>query len=148
MLRSALILVALAACSSSKPSVPDDDDDAPDQPDAPAIPHADAPGAIDATPPPPDAMSIHDQCFAGIGDPAGGGPNYDQFHPVVGSHCAGTNHQDITGIEKVVFLGDSITEGTPPTLFWDYYRERLAAKLRMQFGAGIEVTECSAWGAR
>jgi lysophospholipase L1-like esterase len=87
-------------------------------------------------------------CFAGLGDPSKPGPNYDQFEPTVGSHCAGTNHQSITGIQKVVFLGDSITEGTPPTLPWDYYRERLATKLRQKFGQGITVSECAAWGAR
>src|SRR5688572_18659611 len=27
------------------------------------------------------------------------GPDYDQFQPVVGSHCMGTNHQDITTVE-------------------------------------------------
>ena len=35
----------------------------------------------------------------------------DQCAPVIGSHCVGTNHQDIDGIERVVFLGDSITVG-------------------------------------
>lgn len=43
------------------------------------------------------------------------GPDYDQFGPVVGTHCNGTNHQKIQNIEKVVFLGDSVTVGTPPT---------------------------------
>lgn len=54
------------------------------------------------------------------------GPNYDQFGPIIGSHCMGTNHQDITGVERVVFLGDSVTVGTPPTLSADYYRSKLA----------------------
>jgi len=147
MRRYASALILVAACSSG--SQPAGDDTAPD---APNHPHADAPmvstpdAPADASP--ADATSIGDLCFTGLGDPSHPHPNYDQFHPTIGSHCKGTNHQDITGVQKVVFLGDSITEGTPPNLPWEYYREVLAAKLRMQFGNGIEVTECSAWGAR
>ncbi|MSP73800.1 MAG: SGNH/GDSL hydrolase family protein [Myxococcales bacterium] len=62
------------------------------------------------------------------------GPDYDQFHPVVGGHCRGTNHQDIRNVERVVFLGDSVTVGTPPTLVSDYYRSRLAGTLAQRFG--------------
>ena len=52
------------------------------------------------------------QCFANayVNAPAKG-PNYDQFGPQVGSHCLGTNHQDIDKVERVVFLGDSVTVG-------------------------------------
>ena len=75
-------------------------------------------------------------------------PDYDQFRPVVGSHCAGTNHQDITDVERVVFLGDSITQGTPPTPASGYYRNLLAESLRARFGEGLQVDECSKWGAR
>jgi lysophospholipase L1-like esterase len=87
-------------------------------------------------------------CFEGLGDPSQPAPDYDQFDPAVGSHCKGTNHQAIEGVEKVVFLGDSITEGTPPTLFTQYYREVLAADLRAVWGWGLEIDECAAWGAR
>ncbi len=62
------------------------------------------------------------------------GPDYDQFQPVVGGHCRGTNHQDIRNVERVVFLGDSVTVGTPPTLVSDYYRSRLARTLAQRFG--------------
>ncbi|MBL8974770.1 MAG: hypothetical protein JNK56_29510, partial [Myxococcales bacterium] len=48
--------------------------------------------------------------------------DYAQFDPIIGSHCKGTNHQDITDIERVVFLGDSVTVGTPPTQGKDFYR--------------------------
>ena len=75
------------------------------------------------------------------------GPDYDQFGPIIGSHCLGTNHQEIEGVEKVVFLGDSVTAGTPPTAFWDYYRNVLTGMLQERFG-NIEVENCSAWGAR
>jgi len=62
------------------------------------------------------------------------GPDYDQFMPVVGSHCLGTNHQAIDRIERVVFLGDSVTVGSPPTGMGDYYRVRLANALADRFG--------------
>ena len=145
MRRHASVLILVAACGSSGQNPPADDTTDPDGPVSPQIDGPVTP-VPDATPGTPDAATAQD-CFAGIGEP-GTGPDYDQFHPTLGSHCKGTNHQDITGIEKVVFLGDSITEGTPPTLFWEYYREVLAAQMRTEFGAGIEVTECSAWGAR
>ncbi len=57
--------------------------------------------------------------------------NYDQFSPTMGSHCFGTNHQKIEGIDKVLFLGDSVTVGTPPTNLnpGNVYRAILAEKL-------------------
>ncbi len=79
--------------------------------------------------------SPFEACFSDIAAADGeAGPDYDQFGPVVGSHCAGTNHQDITGVERVVFLGDSITVGTLPTLDWDFYRNKLALELASRFG--------------
>jgi len=62
------------------------------------------------------------------------GPNYDQFEPTVGSHCYGTNHQVIEDIERVVFVGDSVTVGTPPQWAHEYYRSRLAQSLSVKFG--------------
>ncbi|NJK32083.1 MAG: hypothetical protein HC927_06510 [Deltaproteobacteria bacterium] len=52
-----------------------------------------------------------DEQFASGENP---GPDYTGLDVIVGSHCLGTNHQDITDIERVVFLGDSVTVGTPP----------------------------------
>ena len=99
------------------------------------------------------------------------GPDYDQYSPKLGSHCRGTNHQSITGIQRVVFLGDSVTVGTPPTNLnaSAVYRAILAKKLAMKFGlappgfgwgganpldgkalpaeSGAFVS-CSKWGAR
>jgi len=86
-------------------------------------------------------------CFAAISDPLLPGPDYDQFHPVIGTHCLGTDHQDIDGVELVVYLGDSITAGTPPTMFWEYYRNVLTGMLRARFGR-VEARSCAAWGAR
>jgi lysophospholipase L1-like esterase len=97
--------------------------------------------------------------------------NYDQFSPIIGSHCKGTNHQAISGVERVVFLGDSITVGTPPTDLNPaaVYRAILAQKLATLFniappGAGWGGADffngvalpkesgafisCSKWGAR
>lgn len=52
-------------------------------------------------------------CFPSLNDPASPTPNYDQFSPIVGKHCLGTNHQAIQGVQRVAFLGDSVTVGTP-----------------------------------
>lgn len=97
------------------------------------------------------------------------GPDYDQFMPTVGTHCRGTNHQDITGVERVVFLGDSVTVGSPPTTSMDFYRSELADMLASRFGisppnaiwrtanpfdgmAGTresgDFASCAEWGAR
>lgn len=87
----------------------------------------------------PDAgLSPFAACFAELADPdptqPSNGPDYDQFEPVIGSHCWGSDHQEITGIERVVFVGDSVTVGTPPTLGSDFYRSRLADRLVAKFG--------------
>jgi lysophospholipase L1-like esterase len=95
--------------------------------------------------------------------------DYDQFSPEVGSHCLGTNHQSIGNIERVVFVGDSVTVGTPPTEAGDFYRSKLAKQLASKFGldapgAGWEnlnpfsgvpliaddgaFSTCAKWGAR
>ena len=97
------------------------------------------------------------------------GPDYDQFGPTVGSHCKGTDHQAIVGVERVVFVGDSVTTGTPPWLPADYYRTKLAGELAAQFGLDApsalwgmvnvfdgtplvqesgDFAACSEWGAR
>jgi lysophospholipase L1-like esterase len=96
-------------------------------------------------------------------------PNYDPLMPTVGSHCLGTDHQDITGVERVVFLGDSVTVGTPPTLSGAFYRTLVADGLASRFGiaapnaiwktanpldgrSGLRESgafaSCSEWGAR
>ncbi len=119
--------------------------------------------------------AIFDQCFADqfVNNPTLGA-DYDQFAPTIGSHCLGTNHQDITDIERVVFLGDSVTVGTPPTLSADYYRSQvadgLAESFSLAFGEGLQAeliwklvdllngvsltrdsgafSSCAKWGAR
>jgi lysophospholipase L1-like esterase len=104
--------------------------------------HADAETFPDAEP-----VGLGPRCFPEIFDPNSPGPNYDQFSPIAGAHCFGTNHQTITGVEKVVFLGDSVTQGTPPTPLSERYRQRLTGMLEDHFGE-LEVENCAAWGAR
>ena len=74
------------------------------------------------------------ECFSDIASPTGVAPAYEQFDSIVGSHCQGTNHQNIQGIERVVFLGDSVTVGTPPSLPAEIYRSLLADRLAARFG--------------
>ncbi|MCP4804037.1 MAG: SGNH/GDSL hydrolase family protein [Proteobacteria bacterium] len=108
-------------------------------------------------------------CFAEIAGEGDGGPDYDQFGPTVASHCSGTDHQDITGVERVVFLGDSVTVGTPPSADAEFYRNILADELATKFSldapdwtwTGVNLLEgtsyaiesgdfahCAKWGAR
>tara|TARA_B100000925_G_C21984342_1_gene463837 strand:+ start:123 stop:1304 length:1182 start_codon:yes stop_codon:yes gene_type:complete len=108
-------------------------------------------------------------CFADIDTPEFNGPDYDQFTPVIGSHCAGTQHQDFENIERVVFIGDSVTMGSPPTLSQDFYRNKLTQWLVTHYGLQApnslwerynvldghaliknsgDFWNCSRWGAR
>lgn len=75
-------------------------------------------------------------------------PDYDKLSPVIPSSCSGTHNQRIEGVEKVVFLGDSITVGTPPTPEAEFYRTLLTASLKQRFGDSIEVASCAAYGAQ
>ena len=97
------------------------------------------------------------------------GPGYDDTGIIIGSHCQGTNHQDIQNVERVVFLGDSVTVGTPPTPTQDFYRVLLAEELSFMFGLDApnllwqtadpingtsiikedgDFASCAEWGAR
>lgn len=73
---------------------------------------------------------IDEQYVGGVGI----GANYSDFEVSIGSHCNGTNQQDITEIERIVFIGDSVTVGTPPTTAPDFYRTILANALATAFG--------------
>ncbi len=106
----------------------------------------------DAAPPdaaPPDALAPRPtavDCFADrVGDLR---PDYDQFGMVVGRHCKGSDHQEIEGVEKIVFLGDSITVGTPPTRIDDWFRNILGRELPLRFGEDLEIVSCAEFGAR
>lgn len=57
----------------------------------------------------------------------------------------GTNNQDIVGVQRVIFLGDSITASpylTPP------WSDRIEDDLRTTFGSGIEIHNYAVGGAR
>ena len=90
------------------------------------------------------AMTVGD-CFVDKHYPLA--PNYDQYGPTPGSHCLGTNHQDIAGIERLVVLGDSISQGTAPTPASGYYRTLLGDSMAAAF-PGVVVEECAVNGAR
>ncbi len=126
-------------------------------------------GCADAGAPAPSAPGPAAECFADIGSEHGVAPDYDQFEPAIGSHCAGTDHQDIEGVERVVFLGDSVTVGSPPTHSSNFYRSLLADALAERFGleppsaawksydafSGTSLAQqsgafwsCAEWGAR
>ena len=128
-------------------------------------------GGADARPPRPDAAAqTVAECFAeAFVEPNAIGPDHDQFGPVVGSHCFGTDHQDIENVERVVFVGDSVTVGTPPQAAPQFYRSILADRMAIRFGleppnplwkevnlvAGQalmaesgDFASCAEWGAR
>lgn len=179
----ALVLFAAPACRDDlpveepTPTPEDDDDSAPADDDDSSIPDDDdaSPDDDDSSTPGDDDDSgpqgLGPLCFPEIWDPAVPGPDYDQFSPVPGSHCLGTNHQSIQGVERVVFVGDSVTVGTPPTLDADFYRSRLTEALAAEFGlevpgwpwpgvdwfsgtalaaldGGGDFASCAKWGAR
>ena len=103
-------------------------------------------GLTDAAPVDPGPRPTVDDCFAGIlGELA---PDYAQFDPVIGYHCAGTDHQDVQGVERVVFLGDSVTTGTPPARLWEWYRALLTDRFHARYGEDLPIDNCSAFGAR
>ena len=84
------------------------------------------------------------ECFEGKFSDEVPPPDYDQFAPVIGSHCLGTDHQTITDVEKVIFLGDSVTRGTPDlnNLLWtDAYRFVLSKALADKFGINLKKNE-------
>jgi hypothetical protein len=115
-------------------------------PGTPSAPGTPGTPSDPGTPVTPAVRPTAAECFAALAGPVGA--DYDKFGPKILPSCSGTQHQDIQGVEKVVFLGDSITVGTPPTLPGDFYRNQLAAQLRLRFGAGLEVKSCADWGAR
>lgn len=151
----ALSLIALvAACGGVDGSVPIQEDAANNEPGGPtragttpAAPPTTDPGTTDPPPTDPSDPVAASTCFQAFAGPVAS-PNYDPYGAKVSAACTGTRHQKIAGVEKVVFLGDSVTAGTPPTAPAQYYRTRLTTSLKQRFGANIEVSDCSVWGAR
>lgn len=157
-------------------AAPDGALDAVDPRSVPASSPTDAPPATDPASPPPDPTAPTTRprgrtaadCFAGQWGPDPS-VDYDQFGPTVGSHCLGTDHQDIRDVEQVVYVGDSITVGTPPTLPARWWRDQTADALAQRFGLeaptgrwrGVDLLDgvagavesgdfasCAKWGAR
>jgi lysophospholipase L1-like esterase len=147
------------------PVDPDPVDPDPVDPD-PVDPDPVDPDPVDPDPVDPDP-TIAEQCFSDMGGAVG--PEYDQFNPTVASHCLGTDHQDISGVERVVFIGDSVTVGSPPTPRESSYRSQLADMLAAEFNLeapgqlwrsydffngtpGLQdsgdFSACAKWGAR
>ncbi|MGH1340426.1 MAG: SGNH/GDSL hydrolase family protein [Nannocystales bacterium] len=110
-------------------------------------------------------------CYEGVFVNGFPGINYDGLDIPIGEHCLGTNVQDILEVDRVVFLGDSVTVGTPPTGTGDYYRnilaDALADRFALSFGSnkalwqsanvfegtsGViesgDFASCAEWGAR
>lgn len=129
------------AASSASPSV---------APPAPTTASTGTPAPAGSTAPPqtsPPIKMTATECFKSLKGSVPG-PDYDQFAPTITPSCAGTHHQNITGIERVVFLGDSITTGTPPTPIKEFYRSRLQDYVTQKFGANVTFSTCSGWGQR
>jgi lysophospholipase L1-like esterase len=152
-----LVVSALVAgCGSDDPTpapAPDASPGAPDTATAPPDAHDGADTDTDAAeedtePAPPRERPTARSCFAPFAVDGFEGPDYDQFSPVVGFHCLGTDHQDIRDVEQVVFFGDSVTVGTPPTPPDEYFRIQLEEPLRERFGAAVEFRNFAVFGAR
>ncbi len=165
----ALLLAAalIAACPDDEepdptPTPAADDDDAVDDDDsAPVLDDDDAIDDDDSAPPGDDDdatdLSLGELCFPEIWDPKVVGPDYEQFAMTAASHCWGTDHQDIAGVERVVFLGDSVTVGVPNfgidleawgwlpagagTAVAEFYRNVLVPELVARFGLEAPATD-------
>ncbi|MBX3263847.1 MAG: hypothetical protein KF782_29510 [Labilithrix sp.] len=147
---AALVALACGGGTEAPPAPPTDEVPSGSTPPSRATPDESpsSPSAPPSTPPPPSAAApTAAECFQDIAGSTPG-PDYDKHGPTIAKSCAGTHHQTIAGVEKVVFLGDSVTVGTPPTPQKDFYRTRLEAMLKQKFGAGLEVASCAEWGAR
>lgn len=113
-------------------------------------------------------------CFADIASPV----DYLSSGAILNSTCTGTNHQNIAGVQRVVFVGDSVTAGAPIPTDWsswdltdssEWYRNVLAQEFVARWGlsapdwfwenvsltSGESYTKlsgdfgnCSKWGAR
>jgi lysophospholipase L1-like esterase len=151
-LLTGLVITIVAACGNSgdDASIPNEPTAAipPGEPAPPAAPPTSTPVVDPPAPPgkPPVTPPTASACFKALAGTVAG-PDYDKYKPTVANSCAGTHHQTIKGVERVVFLGDSVTTGTPPTLPNDIYRSRVLAGVTKRFG-NVAVSDCSAWGAR
>ena len=94
---------------------------------------------VDTTPP----GGPYEACFPEFANEVG--VNFDEIGLPVAPECQGTTQQDFEGIERVVFLGDSITNGTGGGN-GGAYRDLLAARLTERY-PGVVIDDCSVGGA-
>lgn len=177
----ALLLVAFAACTSEPSRAPGlppgglpPTEKAPERSPWSAegiasLERPTIPAELEPPDEPVDTRPTFDECFAGVRSDTGAAPDYTPHAPLLGTHCSGTDHQAIEGVERVVFLGDSVTVGTPPTDSSESYRSLLADRLAERFGleapSGLwrswnpasgtallkqsgDFWSCAKWGAR
>lgn len=134
----ALLWVVTTGCSS----------DTPPKADATGTPPVtDSADSGDAGPVYDPSLSLAENCWSEIDPVAAGFPDYEALGITPGS-CSGTDHQTIENIERLVFLGDSVTAGTPPTAADDVYRAVVSRAMQERFGAGLVIDDCSKFGAR
>jgi len=105
---------------------------------------ADTGEPIDAYDP---SLSLVENCWSQLDTTAARFPDYEALGVVPGS-CSGSSHQTIGQVERLVFLGDSVTAGTPPTHEDDVYRAVLTRAMQERFGDDLIVDDCSKFGAR
>ncbi len=138
----------------------------------------DSPGESGDTGAPDDSAADTDAppppCFADIQSPV----DYASSGAILNATCTGTDHQQITGVQRVVFAGDSVTAGAPIPTDWsnweitsadEWYRNLLADEFVARWGLeapgwlweNVDLTSgesyeplsgdfanCSKWGAR
>lgn len=95
--------------------------------------------APDTTPP----GGPYEACFPAFVNEVG--VDFDSLGLPVAGECQGTIQQDFENIERVVFLGDSITNGTGGGN-GGAYRDLLAARLTERY-PGVVIDDCSVGGA-
>ncbi len=172
-----LLVTACAPPPTAEPDVPDDSavDSAGDTAADPGDTAADDTGGDTAdsgdTADTADTAVEHEDCRERLA--RGNGfvqvPDYEGVGATINADCTGTDHQAIRGIERVVFVGDSVTVGTPPNTVERFYRVQLAEWLADTYGlvppesdwywydvfAGTgavmesgDFAVCAKWGAR
>lgn len=162
-----------AAPDSPVDSPPQETDSPVAETDSPPVDTA-PPEDTDTGPPIDTELPPPAPCFEDIASPV----DYLSAGAVLNSTCTGTNHQDISGIERVVFVGDSVTAGAPIPVDWtsweltdasEWYRNVLADEFVSRWGLeapdwfweNVDLTSgesytkesgdfanCSKWGAR
>lgn len=126
----------------------DDGAGSPDsEPDPDGSDEPDGSEPVEPPPPRPIPESVAD-CFPQVAGSSDLTPDYVQFSPTMARNCAGTNHQAILGVQKLVFFGDSVTQGTFPSRPEQYFRTLVTQGVRERFGEDVVVENYAKFGAR